>query len=233
MVLTQVYGVYRFGSSIRLADRQLQQLATLLDRPPQSGPFHLNGRNVMLSGCVDGIGAVVVKHYTRGGLLRYIVKRHHLKSGKTRGQAEYEILQRVRDLGVNAPEPLAFAYRGGLIYLAWLVTIEIRQAQSLARLSLKNEQNARVAMASASAQIGLLIDSRIWHVDLHPGNILVDQENKVYLVDFDKGRYFRGNGEKLKARYLSRWQRAVKKHHLPEMLTEMLQKGLSRKYANK
>jgi len=211
----------------------MHQLTTLFDRQPQSAKFHLNGRNVMPADDVDGIGAVVVKHYTRGGLLRYFVKRRHLKSGKTRGQAEYEVLQRVRNLGINAPEPVAFAYRGGLVYLAWLVTLEIKRAQSLARLSLEDLRQAREAMESALEQICLLIDSRIWHVDLHPGNVLVDQQKTVYLVDFDKGRHFRGNRRKLKARYLSRWQRAVRKHRLPEMLTEMLQKGLNHKYETK
>jgi 3-deoxy-D-manno-octulosonic acid kinase len=227
MILTQVCGAYRIGSSFRLTERQLDQLMTLFDRQPQSAEFHLNGRNVMPAAYVDGIGAVVVKPYARGGLLRYFVKRRYLKSGKTRGQAEYEVLQRVRALGINAPEPVAFAYRGGLAYLAWLVSLEIKGAQSLARLVLKDEQHARKAMESVLEQIGLLIDSRIWHVDLHPGNVLVDQENTVYLVDFDKGRYFQGNRKNLKARYLSRWQRAVKKHRLPQMLTEMLQQELS------
>jgi 3-deoxy-D-manno-octulosonic acid kinase len=226
MMLTHIYGVYRFGSCIRLTDRQLQQLTTLLDRQPQSSPSHLNGRHVMPIDCVDGIGAVVVKHYIRGGLFGCFVKRRHLKSGKTRGQAEYEVLQKVRALGINAPEPVAFAFRGGLVYLAWLITLEIKRAQSLARLSLENEHHARAAMQSASRQIGRLIDSRIWHVDLHPGNVLVDQDNTAYLVDFDKGRDFHGSRKKLQARYLSRWQRAVQKHRLPVMLTEMLQQGL-------
>jgi len=50
---------------------------------------------------------------------------------------------------------------------------------------------------------------------------------KVYLLDFDKGSVYHGNRQKLKFRYLTRWQRAVSKHRLPEMLTEILQAGLN------
>jgi 3-deoxy-D-manno-octulosonic acid kinase len=228
MILTQVYGAYRFGACFRLTDRQLHQLAVLCDRRPRSGNADLNGRNVMSAEFVDGIGMVVVKCYARGGLLRYFVKHRHLKSGKRRGQAEYEILQRVRKLGINAPEPIAFAHCGGWVYRTWLVTHAINQAQSLARLSLEDLQHARKAMESTLDQIRRLIDHRIWHVDLHPGNVLVNQENTVFLVDFDKGRFFRGSRARLKARYLSRWQRAVRKHRLPQMLTEALQTGLHR-----
>ena len=83
-------------------------------------------------------------------------------------------------------------------------------------------------MESVIEQILLLIQNGILHVDLHPGNIVIDGDNQVFLVDFDKGKIYQGNREKLKNRYLSRWQRAVNKHGLPNMLNEMLIEGLCR-----
>ncbi len=82
-------------------------------------------------------------------------------------------------------------------------------------------------MASVIEQIVSLIQNDILHVDLHPGNVVVDATGKVYLLDFDKGTVYYGNRQKLINRYLSRWQRAVNKHGLPKMLTEMMQNGLN------
>jgi 3-deoxy-D-manno-octulosonic acid kinase len=81
-------------------------------------------------------------------------------------------------------------------------------------------------MASVIEQIVSLIQNDILHVDLHPGNVVVDATGKVYLLDFDKGTVYDGSRQKLINRYLSRWQRAVNKHGLPKMLTEMMQNGL-------
>jgi len=107
------------------------------------------------------------------------------------------------------------------------LTSEIHQPVSLARLSLQDEKKTSAAMVSVIEQILVLIQNDILHVDMHPGNVLVDVREQVYLLDFDKGRVYHGNRQKLKNRYLNRWQRAVSKHGLPEMLTEMLQAGLN------
>ncbi|UCF90820.1 MAG: hypothetical protein JSW39_21415, partial [Desulfobacterales bacterium] len=84
---------------------------------------------------MNGIGAVVIKFYRRGGLIRHLVKRRYLKWGKTRGQIEYELLDQVRELGVNAPEPIAYAFCGSLFYKGWLVVRAINQPRSLVQLS--------------------------------------------------------------------------------------------------
>jgi 3-deoxy-D-manno-octulosonic acid kinase len=63
-------------------------------------------------------------------------------------------------------------------------------------------------------------------VDLHPGNVLVDSNSRVYLIDFDKARYSYLNKDKLRVKYISRWRRAVIKHRLPESLWEMMSSEL-------
>ncbi len=136
------------------------------------------------------------------------------------------MLLRARELGVNVPEPLLYANRGHLIYRAWLVTREIKAPLSLARLSLIDETRTRQAMASVTEQISRLIDHGIWHVDLHPGNVVIDQTDRVFLLDFDKGKVYQGNKTTLRDRYINRWRRAVCKHNLPIMLSDMLRDGL-------
>ena len=187
----------------------------------------LGGRTSLTPAKLNGIGSVVIKHYRRGGLLRYFIKQRYLKLGKTRAQIEFKLLQVVRNLGINAPEPVAYAHRGCIFYQAWLVSRAIKHPLSLALLSLKDEKKTRQAMESVIEQISVLIQNGILHVDLHPGNIVVDGAGRIFIVDFDKGQIHHKSTEKLRNRYLTRWQRAVTKHRLPGMFTEMLQAGLN------
>jgi len=227
MKLNRTIDSYHFGFSLNLTDSQLRTLTGFFHQPDASGVSILGGRTSVTPAQLDGIGSVVIKHYRRGGLMRYFIKRRYLKFGKTRAQREFELLDIVGTLGIKIPQPIAYAYRGRLLYRAWLVTREIHQSLSLARLSLQDEKKTGTAMESVIEQISSLIQNNILHVDLHPGNVVVDAAGKVYLLDFDKGSVYHGNRQKLKNRYLTRWQRAVAKHRLPGMLTEMLQAGLN------
>ena len=227
MPLNQTIDSYHFGFSLNLTDSHLSALAGLFHHPDPIGVSVLGGRTSLTPAQLNGIGSVVIKHYRRGGLLRYFIKQRYLKLGKTRPQIEFELLQVVRNLGINAPEPVAYAHRGCIFYQAWLVSRAIKYPLSLALLSLKDEKKTRQAMESVIEQISLLIQNDILHVDLHPGNIVVDGAGQIFLVDFDKGQIHHGTRKKLRNRYLTRWQRAVTKHRLPDMLSESLQAGLT------
>ena len=222
----RTYGVYHFGSSWDLTDRQLDQFIQLFNTPTDTVDSVLGGRSSVTIAYLDGIGSVVIKHYTRGGLIRHVVARRYVKWGKPRSQVEYEILQKVKGLDVNVPEPIAFAYQGRLFYKAWLVTREIKHQQTLAELSCFDEQQARMAMKAVGVQIATLIKNHIHHADFHPGNVLVDRTDRVFILDFDKAYVSRGSKNKLREKYLMRWQRAVTKHRLPEMLIETMSAGL-------
>ena len=224
---TKIYNSYHFGLSSDLKENHLKHLIKLFQRPAQTSTSVLGGRRSVFIDKVDKIGFVAVKYYHRGGLVRPFIKKRYLKLGKTRCQTEYEILQKVRSIGINAPEPIAFAYRGCLFYQGWLVTREIKHHHTLAELSLLNEKRARFAMKKVIEQVSTLIKNSILHVDLHPGNVIVDNQDRVYILDFDKGVIFPGNINILKNRYIRRWNRAIKKHKLPEMLIELMYTGLN------
>jgi 3-deoxy-D-manno-octulosonic acid kinase len=82
----------------------------------------------------------------------------------------------------------------------------------------------------AANQVVLLINQQILHVDLHPGNVLVDADGKVFLLDFDKAQKVAGKRNKLRDYYLCRWRRAVIKYNLPEVLSEMFALTLLRNF---
>jgi 3-deoxy-D-manno-octulosonic acid kinase len=215
------YDSYHFGSLSDIADPQLKQLIRFFNLPKNSANSALGGRTSITVTQLQGTGSVVIKYYRRGGVIRYLIKKRYLKCGKTRCQIEYELLQKVRSLGINAPEPVAFAYRGRLFYQCWLVTREIQDHQTLVQISRSNEEQARMAMKAVVKQVSMLIKNKILHVDLHPGNVIVDNQNQIYLLDFDKGGVFHGDKDVLRTRYLRRWNRAIQKHGLPEMLSEV------------
>ncbi|MGD9106406.1 MAG: lipopolysaccharide kinase InaA family protein [Desulfobacterales bacterium] len=221
MYQINTYNSYQFGSLSDIPDQQLNQLIRLFNSPKNRVNSTLCGRTSTTVARLEGIGSVVIKYYRRGGAIRLLIKKRYLKCGKTRCQIEFDLLQKVRSLGINAPEPVAFAYRGRLFYQCWLVTREIQDHQTLAQLSRSNEERARMAMKSVIKQISMLIKNKILHVDLHPGNVIVDNQNQIYLLDFDKGGIFPGDKNVLTTRYLHRWNRAIKKHGLPEMLSEI------------
>jgi len=229
----KTYGSYVFGTSWDLSDQDLDQLIRIFNMPTDSVSSVLGGRSSVANAKLKRIGPVVIKYYTRGGFIRHIVKRKYMKWGKTRCQIEYEALQRVRRLGISAPEPIVFAYKGALFYKAWLVTREIKHKKTLAELSRADVWRARSAMKEVVVQVATLIKHNIFHPDLHPGNILVDSADCVFFLDFDKTRLSRWKRHKLRDKYVMRWQRAVTKHQLPEMLCEIMSSGFQKNYGLK
>lgn len=225
MILNRTIDAYHFGFTLSLTESQLRTLTGFFHQPTPAGVSPLGGRTAVTPVQLEGVGPVVIKHYRRGGLLRHVIKGHYLKVGKTRSQREFELLDLAASSGINVPQPIAYAHRGRLFYMAWLVTRAIRQPLTLARLSVLDEKKCTAAMQSVIEQIAALIQNDIWHVDLHPGNVVLDEAGTVYLLDFDKGRPGQANRQQLKNRYLTRWQRAVRKHGLPEMLNDRLRTG--------
>ncbi len=226
MTVLQMRRQYRIGSTGGLTDSQMDMLIQAFHAAGETPGGTLNGRTQVQAKELPGAGRVIIKAYHRGGVLRRINRRTYLGPGRPRSQAEFERLQQVRRIGVNAPEPLAFAVRGKLLYHAWLVTKEIPDARPLSAISLDSPRAAAAAMPALTEQVQRLIRSRIHHVDLHPGNVLLDPKNRVYLIDFDQSRISRSSAQKLARRYCRRWQRAVLKYSLPRELDESFQAGL-------
>lgn len=221
---------YTFGSRLPLEDEQMEALLRLIEGrsggayPSSQEVTHphnvLGGRGIVYGGGIEGLGDVVLKGYLRGGWLKLLVADRHLRIGAGRSRHEFEILETVRTLGVNAPEPLVFIEKGGLLYNAWLVTREIAEAKSLIDIAKRDGARGLRLLESLSHQMGTLIQNRIYHVDLHPGNAVVSKDDAVFIVDFDKAIQYIGSRNELRDRYLRRWRRAVIKHGLPELLSE-------------
>lgn len=224
MTVVQKHHNFRFGSSEGLLSAQMAELIRSFHAPAQKAEGRLTGRMRAQTLELTRIGPVVIKAYFRGGLLRHINKRTYLGLGRARSRAEFEMLQRVRQIGVNAPEPVAYVLQGRLLYRAWLVTKQIPDAMPLSELCFTDPATAQSVLPAVVEQIRILAFHGIHHVDLHPGNLLVDARGRACFIDFDRARSRVRNPRRLFQRYAQRWKRAADKYGLPEFVREALSK---------
>ena len=216
---------YLIGTDLSLNADDVEQLVRQFEQTPDGVPGPLDGRSSVLRTSLDAAGPVVVKYYQRGGLIRHVVRNAYLRSGCPRSHSEYLMLKKVKDLGVPCPEPLVWAIRGGLFYKAFLVTGEIMDQQPLTDYCAGHPDLCDRAVEKTAENVAVLVKNRIHHVDLHPGNVLVDKEGGIHIIDFDKACMSSMKPARLMGAYIRRWKRAVKKHSLPDrMLTVFEQK---------
>ncbi len=90
---------------------------------------------------------------------------------------EYELLGRLRDLGLPVPVPLALRRRAGRPELvsAWIEGLDLRQC-----LLAGAERGLATRLGRALARMHQL---GLRHADLHAGNVLVDARGEPWLVD--------------------------------------------------
>jgi 3-deoxy-D-manno-octulosonic acid kinase len=223
-------GGYTCHLACQLGDEELRRLIAELAAPAhvpavsQNGSV-LSGRAAIWRYDVRSVGPVVVKEYRRGGMLRFFRRKHYLRLGTTRPVRELNNLLVARAAGLNVPEPVASISRGGLVYRGWLATRFI-QGRRLVDLVSSDTVSIPALMADLTRQVELLIRNRVAHVDLHPGNVIVDDAGTLYLLDFDRASVFVGSEDELRHHYEVRWQRAIEKHRLPSILTICLADGL-------
>jgi len=208
-------GLADHGSSVNLA-----HLIDLTEQEGEDSERLLEGRGFVLRTEIPPFGPVVLKQYHRGGLLGKINSSYYLRFSMNRPAHEYRLLEFVRSNQIEAPKPLAWLTKGKLFYQGWLLMEEIKYKYSLADCHTLSPEEVSSVLGSFSVLVEKLIRARIYHVDLHPGNVLVDANGKVSLIDFDKACIFSGPANILRDKYLCRWRRAVIKHGLPDFLSE-------------
>ena len=213
---------YKFGSQFDLHQTMIDRLIKLFNFKDQNkSETILAGRNSVSKITVPELGSLIVKQYARGGLVAYFNKDRYFYSKQSRSELEFNALINAASAGVNVPQPIAFASKGSLFYKAWLITKKIEHSKNFIELCLNEKSRAVNLLPAICENIKKLIKNSIHHKDLHPGNIIIDQFNKPFILDFDKACYYSGGRDKLSKKYRKRWQRAVKKYNLPEELLQI------------
>ncbi|KII81201.1 3-deoxy-D-manno-octulosonic acid kinase [Vibrio renipiscarius] len=129
-----------------------------------------------------------LRHYRRGGLFGKLVKDHYWFSGwdKTRSAAEFSLLFSLREAGVNVPKPIAArAVKSGLTYQADLLSERIPEARDLVSILQEKPLPAEIYQR-IGLEIRKMHDAGVNHTDLNIHNILLDQQDNVWVIDFDK-----------------------------------------------
>ncbi|SJN57257.1 3-deoxy-D-manno-octulosonic acid kinase [Vibrio ruber DSM 16370] len=152
-----------------------------------------------------------LRHYRRGGLFGKLVRDHYLfcQWDKTRSYQEFQILNHLRQAGVNVPRPIAArAVKKHVCYLADLITEKVPNARDL--VTILQENTLRDEMyVKIGREIRKMHDAQVNHTDLNIHNILIDERERVWIIDFDKCSIQQGNDWKEKN--LKRLKRSFKK----------------------
>jgi 3-deoxy-D-manno-octulosonic acid kinase len=150
-----------------------------------------------------------VRHYRRGGLAGRLLADRFMWCGEalTRSFREWRMLARLHEAGMPVPRPVAAGWRRrGLLYVADLATERIPAAIPLsARIGAGQDVDWR-AIGGVVRQFH---EAGACHADLNAHNILLDHAGKVWLLDFDRGR-FRAPGPWQRAS-LDRLERSLRK----------------------
>lgn len=155
----------------------------------------------------------VLKHYRRGGLMGKLCKDSYCRQPlhKTRPVRELRLLALLEQLKLPAPQPIAgrIIYRG-LFYRADIITGVIENSQSLVQ-RLGEPLDAGL-WQTIGATIKRFHRHNIYHADLNAHNILMDERQAFFLIDFDKGAQIGSNGnDHWKGKTLRRLQRSLVK----------------------
>lgn len=187
--------VFQKGNCYCLYDSSL-----IADFNPQifSGDYWLQKKQI--TGTAQGRGTTffiqndaqqqwVLRHYYRGGLIGKLIHDSYWFTGinNTRAVMEYQLLHQLTMLGLPAPQPIACqVIKTGLRYRANIITARIEQAEDLVAMLQK-----RALEHSEWQRIGQVIKQfhqhHVYHHDLNSHNILIDNNNKIWLIDFDRG----------------------------------------------
>lgn len=167
---------------------------------------------------------VALRHYHRGGLFGKLVHDYYLFCGwhRTRSYQEFQLLEHLIKMGVNVPRPVAArAIRRAFCYQADLISEKIPNAQDLVSI-LQHKPLSTLDYYNIGQQIRKMHQAQVNHTDLNIHNILLDQEGKVWIIDFDKcyqqsGSHWKDkNIERLKRSFIKEQRKRNIHWHLNE-----------------
>ena len=156
--------------------------------------------------------SLVLRHYRRGGLPAKFVKDQYFWRGleQTRVIQELRVLSDLSEKNLPVPTPMAaHVYKQGRFYSADIITGLIPNTKALSSIL-----ESKVVSDSCWMKIGEIIkkfhNSNCNHADLNAHNILLDNQENVFLVDFDRSKVDVSRNQ-WRTKNLGRLQRSLEK----------------------
>ncbi len=132
----------------------------------------------------------VLRHYRRGGYIAFLIQDRYVWSGeeRVRAFAEWRLLSHLWRQGLPVPRPIAARYRRSAFgYRCDLITQRVADAQPVSALLL-TAPLAPGSWRAIGVAIARLHRAGVDHADLNANNILLDSQQAVAVIDFDRGR---------------------------------------------
>jgi len=131
---------------------------------------------------------MVLRHFHRGGLISWVNRDLYLRTGagNSRALREFDLLREMHTDGLPVPSPVAAQYVPlGPFYRADIITQRIPNSLPLQEV-LGDRALSSHLWAAIGAHVRDLHDYGVFHSDLNCRNILLDTNDRIWFIDFDK-----------------------------------------------
>lgn len=160
----------------------------------------------------------VLRHYYRGGLVSKLLNDEFFYTGieSTRSISEFTMLQKMIDLGLPVPNPIAAMVTkvSGLWCRNDILIERINDAKD-GFYWLLSQNLTDQTWQNIGATIKRFHQCGVYHSDLNIHNIMIDKNGRVYLIDFDRCE-FREPAETWQQANLARLLRSLEKENNKE-----------------
>lgn len=153
----------------------------------------------------------VLRHYVRGGLIGKLIDDSYLWTGAeaSRPFREWRMLAKMADNGLRVPRPAAARYqRRGPFYTADLITVRVPDVRALSTWVLERARGENFWLELGAA-IHEFHSHGVFHADMNAYNLQIDDDGRLWMLDFDRGRLLPPGPWKQKT--LSRLHRSLQK----------------------
>lgn len=131
----------------------------------------------------------VLRHYRRGGMVAGLLGDRYWRATlpESRAWREWHLLADLAEQGLPVPVPVAArVITRGPFYRADIIMQRLAGTRSLCQ-ALQAGQLSEAQWQAIGQCIRRFHKAGVYHADLNAHNILLDEKNTVWLIDFDKG----------------------------------------------
>lgn len=172
---------------------QAQELKTKGGRG-QTLLFNLPLQSLGLSSDPAESGHYCYRKYLRGGLIGKLISKKFFRFGSQsrRAHDEFVMLLQMRALGLPVPQPLVAQEKLGWLTVENAIIIEqVPNTQNLAEI-MSQRALSEQEVSKIGTTLAQFFKYNIYHTDLNLRNILLDNQGRCFVIDFDKC-YFESN----------------------------------------
>ena len=155
---------------------------------PEIVPGYSGGRGTTLFVAHEGKDWAL-RHYHRGGVVGSFLRDQFIWLGETRTRPflEWDLLATIQQDGLPAPAPVAARYiKKGFWYTADLITLRLPGVMPFSNRLQQGPVSAEVWQKVGQC-VAQFHRAGYFHADLSAHNLQIDADDKIFLLDFDRG----------------------------------------------